>query len=378
MSTASQHPPTLTVETVQAFVDNEILPVVEDYDEASQVPQTILDRTTELGLWAPFLPANLGGLGMDMATLGQLHEQIGRGDTSLRSILTAHVMVAFAIHRWGTQEQRERWLPALTSGSLSSFCLTGAESGSAADVSGTIALPHGDRWTLSGQKRWTTSGQRSEVFLVFAHSPSGMTAFLVPRSTPGLRVIPTMRMLGARANLLAEIIFDGVQVGPDAVLGPIGWANGTVMASALALGRYSVAYGSVGLIQACLDECADYTARRRVPAGLLADQQLVRRMISDMVTKIRAARLLCVDVGRLRDRNDPEAVVASWIAKYFASTAAVASASDAVQIHGAQGCAPGSRVARLYRDAKPLEIIEGTSQLQQDTIAQLASPRGQR
>jgi methoxymalonate biosynthesis protein len=339
------------------------------------MPQHILDRVTELGLWAPFLPASYGGQDMNWATLGRVHEEINRGCTSLRSILTAHVMVALAINRWGSPDQRARWLPQLTTGMLASFCLTGVESGSAADVSGTVATREGHEWIINGRKRWSTSGQISGVALVFAQTDAGPTAFLVPRETPGVSTTPILGMLGARANLLGEYAFTDVRLGPDAVLGPVGWAKPTVMTNALALGRYSVAYGCAGLIQAVLDECVSYTEYRIVPAGRLADQQLVRRMISNMVTKLRATRLLCADVGRLRDTNDPAAILDSWVAKYFAAEAADAAASDAVQLLGAAGCAPGAPTARFFRDAKPLSIIEGTTELQQTTIADIAYRR---
>jgi alkylation response protein AidB-like acyl-CoA dehydrogenase len=368
----------LTVERAAEFVDNKIRPVVNAYDDDGRMPQHILNAVTELGLWAPFLPTEYGGQNMNWVTLGKIHEEINRGCTSLRSILTAHVMVALAINQWGTDDQRAQWLRPLCTGMLASFCLTGFESGSAADLSGTVATPDGSGWLINGRKRWATSAQVSGVALVFAHTPHGPTAFLVPRDNPGVSSTPILGMLGARANLLGEYVFTDVRVGEDAVLGPIGWAKPTVMTHALALGRYSVACGSAGIIQAVLDECVRYTEQRVVPAGRLSDQQLVRRKISNMVTGLRASRLLYGEVGRLRDANDPAAILESWVAKYFASEAADRAASDGVQLLGAAGCAPGAPTARFFRDAKPLSIIEGTTELQQTTIADIAYRRTSR
>ena len=144
------------------------------------------------------------------------------------------------------------------------------------------------------------------------------------------------------------------------------------MTGALDLGRYSVACGSVGIIQACLDACVAYTSTRVVHDGPLRDKQLIRRKVSDMVVNVRAARLLCEHAGRLKDADDPATIMASWVAKYHASVNAVAAASDAVQIHGANGCGADYPVARLYRDAKIMEIIEGSTELQQLTIAEEA------
>jgi alkylation response protein AidB-like acyl-CoA dehydrogenase len=199
-----------------------------------------------------------------------------------------------------------------------------------------------------------------------------MSAFLVPTTTPGVTITPIPNMLGTRSSMIAEIVLKDVRVGDDAMLGPRGWAAGTVMTGALDLGRYSVACGSVGIIQACLDACVDYTSKRSVRDGRLRDLQLIRRKVSDMVTSSRAARLLCEHAGRLKDASDPATIMASWVAKYYASTSAVAAANDAVQIHGANGCSQDYPAARLYRDSKIMEIIEGSSELQQTTIAEEA------
>ncbi|WP_030107144.1 acyl-CoA dehydrogenase family protein [Actinoalloteichus caeruleus] len=364
-------PPTAPDPTlVRDFVDTEIRPRVERYDEDERVPDDLLRRVTELGLWAPFLPEEHGGTGTSTATLARIHEEIGRGCSSLRSLLTVHGMVSWSVWRWGDQGQRDRLLPGLAAGRpLAAFCLTEPEGGSDTSVAATRAEPDGDGWILTGHKKWITGGQLAGLLLVFAGTGEAMTAFLVPADAPGVTVTPLSGVLGTRASMLAEIRFDDVRLGPDAVLGPPGWAAATVMTSALDLGRLSVASGSVGIISAALEACADLTATRPSGDGVLADRQLVRRMLSDMITNRRAARLLCAEAGRLRDTDDPGVITATWVAKYFAATAAARAASDAVQVHGALGCGPRSPVARLYRDAKVMEIIEGSTELQQTAIA---------
>lgn len=373
MTTAAGLDPEAVLADVRAFVDTEVAPNAEEYDQNERLPRSILDRVGELGLWAPFLPTEVGGAGLDFVTLGRIHEEVGRGCSGLRSMLTVHGMVSWAVGRWGSDEQHDRWLPQLIKGdTFGVFCLSEPGNGSDASADGTIATEDGTDWVLNGHKKWITGGQVADLMMVFARTGPGMSAFLVPTTAPGVTITPIPNMLGTRSSMIAEIVLKDVRVDADALLGPRGWAAGTVMTGALDLGRYSVACGSVGIIQASLDACVDYTSKRSVRDGRLRDLQLIRRKVSDMVTSSRAARLLCEHAGRLKDASDPATIMASWVAKYYASTSAVAAANDAVQIHGANGCSPDYPAARLYRDSKIMEIIEGSSELQQTTIAEEA------
>ncbi|MPZ81179.1 MAG: acyl-CoA dehydrogenase [Actinophytocola sp.] len=363
-------PPVPDLATVREFVDTEVIPNAEAWDQAEALPRSVLDRVGELGLWAPFLPADVGGAGLDMITLGKIHEEVGRGCSGLRSMLTVHTMVSWAVWRRGSAEQHATLLPLLISGeTFGVFCLSEPDNGSDATATGTIAVEDGDGWVIGGRKKWITGGQVADIMMVFARTGPGMSAFLVPATAPGVTITPIPNMLGTRSSMIAEIVFDGVRVPASAMLGPQGWAAGMVMTGALDMGRFSVASGSVGIIQACLDACVDYTSKREVAEGKLRDLQLIRRKISDLVTSLRAARLLCEEAGRLKEAGDPATIMATWVAKYFASTKAVAAANDAVQIHGANGCSQDFPAARLYRDAKIMEIIEGSTELQQTFIA---------
>ena len=368
---AEAAPPALDRNAARAFVDAHVVPVVDDYDRRGAVPEELLRRVADAGLWAPFLSPEFGGRGLALSTLGEIHEEFGRGCSSLRSLLTVHTMLSWALQRWGSREQLERWAPGLAAGRvLGAFCLSepGAGSDAAGITTAAVARPDGG-WTLNGGKTWITGGQRADLFLVFARTEQSIVALLVPRGTPGVEVTPIEDMLGTRASLVAEVRFTDVRLGPDALLGPGAFASGMVLTGTLDLGRFSVASGSVGIIQACIDLSARHTAQRTVGGTPLRDLQLIRAKLTDMVTDVRAARLLCAEAGRLKDAGDSATLMATWVAKYFASTAAARHASEVVQIHGALGAGPGHPAARLYRDSKVMEIIEGSNEIQRITIA---------
>jgi alkylation response protein AidB-like acyl-CoA dehydrogenase len=209
------------------------------------------------------------------------------------------------------------------------------------------------------------------VLLVFARTPGGITAFLVPRTTPGVDVVAIDGVLGTRGGLMGEVRLSDCLLPASAVLGPVDRGFMTVAATALELGRYSVACGCVGIAQACLDASLEHSGRRRQGGAVIKDHQLVRRLLTDMATEVAAARLLCRQAGALRANNDLAAPTATWMAKYFAAATANRAATETVQIHGASGCFDGHPAARYFRDAKVMEIIEGSTQIQQVVIADL-------
>lgn len=356
--------------TARAFVDTYIAPYANEWERAERLPEELLERMAAAGLWAPFLPSEVGGAGMSMVTLGEVHEEVGRGCSSVRSLLTVHTMASWALQRWGTPDQKQQWAAKLASGQLlGAFCLS--EPGAGSDTSGisTMAVESGGGWVLNGTKKWITNGQRADLYLVFARTASSIGAFLVPRSSPGVAVRPIKGIMGTTASMIAEITFTDVKLGPDAVLGPLGFTAGMVLTGTLDLGRYSVATGSVGIIQACLEASAAYAGKRKVNGTLLKDLPLIQAKLTDMVTDARAARLLVTEAGRLKDAGEASTIIATWVAKYFASIAAAKHATEAIQIHGAAGCSADYPVGRYYRDAKVMEIIEGSNEIQRMTIA---------
>ncbi len=362
------------VERARELVRDVVAPRAAEWDAACAIPDPALAAVADAGLWAPFLPPSVGGTSSTARDFARMHEEIGTACSSLRSILTVHGMVAHTLARWGSPAQLALWGPRLTDGrALAAMCLSEPGAGTDTAAMATTAVPAGEGWELTGAKSWITAGARADVFLVFARTPSGSAPFLVPRETPGLVVEPLAPMLGIRGAMVANIHLDRAQVGPDALVGPLGMGSALVIASVLDLGRFSVAAGCVGILRGCVEACAAYTSQRRVAGGvLLRDVQLVRAKVGDMVTDLAAARALVERAGDLRDAGSPESVMATWLAKHFAATAAARHASEAVQVHGAAGCADGSLAGRFYRDAKVMEIIEGSNEIQRLTIADLA------
>ena len=355
---------------IRAFVRREIIPHADQYDREERTPPELIQKIAQKGYLGAILPDEWGGRGMDMISLGRLHEEIGYGCSSVRSLLTVHSMVAYTILKWGSRQQRATWLPRLASSRyIAAFALSESGVGSDAKSVATTAVLEHDHYVLHGCKKWITYGQIADIFLLFAQLDGKMCAFLVERNAPGLSTVPINGMLGTRASMLAELHLHGCVVAKENLVGGIGFGLAPIATSALDIGRYSVACGSVGIAQACLDAVLAYSSVREQYGALLKEHQLIQQMVTDMMTNVRAARLLCQHAGTLKDKGDPASPMETFIAKYFASTAAMKAASDAVQIHGALGCSSEYPVQRYLRDAKVMEIIEGSSQIQQITIA---------
>jgi alkylation response protein AidB-like acyl-CoA dehydrogenase len=355
------------------FVEHHVIPFADDFHREQRTPPEIIALLAARGYLGVSIPREFGGGGHGASTLGILAGELGRGCSSLRSLLTVHTMVAHTIQRWGSRAQKEKWLPKLASGAtIAALALSEPAVGSDAKAVQTRAVSAGDDIVLDGEKVWITYGQVADLFLVFARSDEGPTAYLLERTTPGLTTTPIIDLLGIRASMTARLQFDHCRVPREHLIGRPGLGISQVAATALDCGRFTVAWGCVGILEACLEASIAYTRDREQFGLALREHQLVRQMITDMMTSHRAARALCLEAGRLRDEGDPGALAATSIAKYFASTAAVRAASDALQVHGANGCSADYPLQRYLGDAKIMEIIEGTSQIQQITIADYA------
>jgi alkylation response protein AidB-like acyl-CoA dehydrogenase len=350
----------LVRETARAFVDAEIAPFAREWDRAEEMDRGIVAKLAEVGF--------LAGWELDTISYCLVMEELGRADSSVRGIVSVNVgLVGKTIRRWGTDAQREEWLPRLGSGdALGCYALT--EPGSGSDPGGleTRAERDGDDWVLSGSKIFITLGTWAGVALVFARTggegPRGITCFLVPTDSPGFEARPVKGKLGLRAQDTGELFLDGVRVPDSARLGGEGEGFKVAM-SALDDGRISLAAGCVGIAQGCLDTCVGYARERRQFGRPIARFQLVQELLADIAVETEAARFLAWRAAPLADAGVGHTLESS-VAKLYASEAAVRAANAAVQVHGGYGYVDEYPVGKYLRDARVTTLYEGTSQIQ--------------
>ncbi|WP_019544051.1 acyl-CoA dehydrogenase family protein [Streptomyces sulphureus] len=351
------------------FSDREIAPHAAEWDRAERIDPQIVRRLGELGFLGLTVPEEDGGSGGDHLAYALVTEELGRGDSAVRGVLSVSLgLVAKTIAARGSEEQRRAWLPGLCSGQLlGCFGLTEPGTGSDAGNLATRARREGGDWIVDGTKTFITNGTWADVVLLFARTGAeeghrGVSAFLVPTDAAGLDRREIHGKLGLRGQATAELSFTGVRVPDSARVGPEGKGFSVAM-SALAKGRMSVAAGSVGIAQACLEAAVSYAGEREQFGGPIARHQLVQELIADISVDVDAARLLTWRVADLVDRGEPFAAESST-AKLFASEAAVRSANNAVQVFGGYGYIDEFPVGKLLRDARVMTLYEGTSQIQ--------------
>lgn len=357
-------------EQFRAFVDKGIVPYAGQNDKEEILHPAVVAGMRDAGYLGSMLPEAYGGMGLDEVSLGVLNEEVGRGCTSARNLLTVHGMVGLAILRWGTQEQKDAWLPRLARGEIiGAFGLSEPDVGSDAKSIHTTAVEDGDEYVITGSKKWITMGMIADVFLIFAQFEGKPTAFLVESTRAGFGRTPILGMMGSRGSMLAELQLDNVRIPKSNLVGKLGTGLSHVALSCLDYGRYTVAWGCIGLAQACLEASVEYAKTRQQFGKPLGEFQLIQKMLTEMVVSIKGARLLCYRSGYLKQIGDPDSILETWTAKYAASVMVTKVSGDAVQIHGGNGCHDSYPVERYYRDAKINEIIEGSTQVHEYLIA---------
>ncbi|MFF8832792.1 acyl-CoA dehydrogenase family protein [Streptomyces sp. NPDC015131] len=351
------------------FVRREVAPYAADWDRAESVDMSIVRKLGALGFLGLTVPEEYGGSGGDHLAYCLVTEELGRGDSSVRGIVSVSLgLVAKTVAAWGDEEQKRHWLPRLTSGeAIGCFGLTEPGTGSDAGNLTTRAVRDGGDYRISGTKMFITNGTWADVVLLFARTNDtpghrGVSAFLVPADSPGLARRPIHGKLGLRGQATAELVLEDVRVPASALLGPEGKGFSVAM-SALAKGRMSVAAGCVGIARAALDAAVGYAAEREQFGRPIASYQLVQELISDIAVDVDAARLLTWRVADLVDRGQDFATAASQ-AKLFASEAAVRCAGNALQVFGGYGYIDEYPAGKLLRDARVMTLYEGTSQIQ--------------
>jgi alkylation response protein AidB-like acyl-CoA dehydrogenase len=374
-------------EMVRQFVDNEIIPVAEEFDHEDKFPEAIVEQMKELGLFGVTIPEEYGGMGLDLTTYAMIVEELSRGWISISGVVNTHFIGSYLLMKFGTDEQKEHFLPKMATGEIrAAFSLSEPEVGS--DVQGIKSTAkQGDdgTWELNGQKMWVTNGLGSGVVFVLMKSDpkadppyKGMTCFITEKEPwaeknegdyEGLEIPPKIKKMGYKGVESTELVYNGYRCSEDRILGgPDGVGQGfKQMMDALEVGRVNVAARGVGIAQRALELALRYSQERKAFGKPISKHQAIQFKLADMATKVEAARLLTMKAARMKDagqRSDLEA----GMAKLFASETGKEVVEEAFRIHGGYGYSKEYEIERLYRDAPLLLIGEGTSEIQRMVI----------
>jgi alkylation response protein AidB-like acyl-CoA dehydrogenase len=362
-------------QTLHEFGVREIVPVAHELDEKEEYPRATLAKMAELGLLGLIVPEEYGGAGASMLDYVLAMEEISWADASHSVVMSVNnSLVCEPILRFGTEDQKRRFLPSLAQGIyVGAYCLSEPSSGSDASNMSTLGRRDGDGWVLNGTKSWITNGGEAGLYLVYALTnrdgpkSRGITAFLVPAETPGLRPGKKEKKLGIRASSTTQIFFEDCHVPADAVLGKVDDGFPIAMAT-LDGGRIGIGSQALGIAQRALDESVRYAKEREAFGHPIADFQGLQWRLADMATRVESARLLVYRAARMKDAGGSFSREAS-MAKLSASETSMFCAHAAVQMFGGYGYVRDYPVERLFRDAKITEIYEGTSEIQRLVIS---------
>ncbi|MFK4270008.1 acyl-CoA dehydrogenase family protein [Streptomyces milbemycinicus] len=346
-----------------------------DWDLAGAIPLETLRRLGGEGVLCAEVPAEFGGRGLSGLDNGELTAHAGTLCSSLRSVMTSQGMAAWTIQRFGTREQRSKELAALTRGDLAAVAFSEPQAGSDLSAIATTVVDDGDSVVLNGQKVWSTASGYADVLVVFGRYQDGAAAVLVPTRAPGVTVRPVPQPLGCRAAGHADVLLEDVRLPATRVLSGASVSLGLLTTIALTYGRLSVAWGCVGIIRACLGAAATHARDREQFGKPLAEHQLVARHLAEMYVAEQTATRLCEHASGCWDSRSAELSSASVLAKHAAAGHAAHAASAAVQILASAGSVDGGTVARAYRDAKLMQIIEGSEEICQLILAERALER---
>lgn len=357
------------------FALKELEPQAAARDASGEFPHEAIKKMAELGMLGMTVPEQYGGAGFDFLSLAIAVEEISRGCGSTGVITAVHNSLAcWPIVNWGTEEQKQRYLPRMASGELlGAFGLTEPNAGSDPAAMETTAVDRGDHFVLNGCKRFITNGGVAGVFIVFAKTDPaaghrGITAFIVERDFPGFSLGKHEDLLGLRATANCELMFDDCRVPKSNVLGEVGQGFKVALGT-LDVSRIDIGAQAVGIAQAALDKAVAYAKERKQFGRPIADFEMIQAKLANMATRVLASRMLVYYAAHQKDQGKPRFSQESAMCKLFAAETAVEVTRDAVQIYGGYGYTKDYPVERYYRDAKCMEIYEGTSEVQRIVIA---------
>lgn len=355
--------------TARDFTEKEVVPVARENDRNEHFPADLVKKMGEMGFMGLNLPSEYGGGGADYMAYCIMLEELARGDYSMAVVISSHISLACkTILHWGTEAQKQKYLPRLTTGEMLG-CLATTEPNVGSDVTGieTSATRQGDEWVLNGNKMWISNGGVAGIAVIIAQTDkskghAGLTAFLVERGTPGFSSIDIHNKFGARSSNTAELVLEDCHLPQENMLGPVGKGM-SVALSAFDSARLGVAARTVGVAQACIDASVAYAKTRKQFGKFLGNFQLVQELIADMTVETEAARLLVYRAATIKDKTGDPATVQTSMAKYYSSEIAQRAANNAIQIHGSYGYSDEYPVGKYFRDVRVSSILEGTSQM---------------
>ncbi len=365
---------TMIRDTARQFAHDVLAPNAATWDREARFPREAVAHLAELGFLGINVPADYDGAGADSVSMALAVQEIAAGDGSVSTIMAVHNSVGcMPIHRFGTAEQKERFLRPMARGEkLSAFCLTEPAVGSDASAIQTRARKDGNKWVLNGTKQFITNGSTADVAIAFAVTDPdagkrGISAFIVPTDTPGYQVARVEKKLGQRASDTCQIVFEELELTPDLLLGEEGQGY-RIALSNLEGGRIGIAAQAIGMARAAYEAALAYAQEREAFGVKIVEHQAIGFRLADMATQIQAAELMTLHAAQLKDAGRPCLKEAS-MAKLFASEIAEQVCSAALQIHGGYGYLEDYPVERIYRDVRVCQIYEGTSDVQRLVIA---------
>ncbi len=366
----------MVVDEVRRFVDREVIPVAHDLEQHDTYPLELIEKLKTMGIFAATIQEQYEGLGLNFETYVRIVEELARGWMSLSGIVNTHVLVAYMITTFGTEEQKQKFLPIMAQGDKrGGLCISEANAGSDVQAITMTATRNGDAYLLDGSKLWVTNGANASIFAVLARTDisvqpayKGMSVFLVEKGTPGFTAGRTFEKLGYKGVDTAELLFDSARVPAANLLGGIEGEGFKHAMSGLEVGRINVAARAVGIAQAAFNDSIKYAQERVTFGKPIAQHQAIQVKLADMATKIEAARLLLQKAAQTKDRGE-RCDLEAGMAKLFASEMCQEVTLDALRIHGGFGYTKDFNVERYYRDAPFMLVGEGTSEIQRLIIA---------
>jgi butyryl-CoA dehydrogenase len=363
------------IENLRNWVTKEVLPVASDYEHADEFPEPLVADMRAMGLFGATIPEAYGGLDLDVSTYARVIEELAAGWMSLSGVLNTHMIAATLIKRFGTDEQKQKWLPIMATGEVrGAFSLSEPDAGSDTKALRCKATPDGDTYTIDGTKMWVTNGERAGIVALAARAPEGITCFIVEKEPgpvfEGISVSKQIGKLGYKGLETVEMVYDGHRVPAANILGGDEWLGRglQLILSSLELGRVNVASRAVGVARAAFEAAISYAQQRETFGVPISGHQAIQFKLADMATRVEASRLLVQNAARRLD-NGERADVEAGMAKLFASETALEVATEAMRIHGGYGYTTELPIERYYRDAPLMIIGEGTNEIQRMVIA---------